>query len=192
MMTNEFIRCGWSVKDPIYIKYHDSEWGIPVHDDKKLFEFLVLEGAQAGLSWLTILKKREGYRKAFAEFDPEKVARFSEKKIEKLLLDPSIVRNRLKVRSAITNAKAFLKVQKEFGSFDKYIWGFTNGKVIHNKWKSLKEIPPRTKESDAMSKDLISRGFKFVGSTIMYAHMQATGMVNDHVTDCFRHKELKP
>ncbi|MFI5264103.1 MAG: DNA-3-methyladenine glycosylase I [Candidatus Kapaibacterium sp.] len=187
---NEFHRCGWSVKDPIYITYHDEEWGIPVHDDRKLFEFLVLEGAQAGLSWLTILKKREGYRKAFAEFDPEKVARFTEKKIEKLLLDPSIIRNNLKVRSAVTNAKAFLKVQEEFGSFDNYIWQFTDGKVIHNKWKSLKEIPARTKESDTMSKDLIGRGFKFVGSTIMYAHMQATGMVNDHVADCFRHKEL--
>jgi DNA-3-methyladenine glycosylase I len=187
----EFHRCGWSVKDPIYIDYHDNEWGIPVHDDRKLFEFLVLEGAQAGLSWLTVLKKREGYRKAFADFDPEKVARFTEKKIEKLLQDPSIIRNKLKVNSAVTNAKAFLKVQKEFGSFDKYIWGFTDGKVIHNTWKSLKEIPSRTKESDMMSKDLIKRGFKFVGSTIMYAHMQATGMVNDHVTECFRHGELK-
>ncbi|MFI5264699.1 MAG: DNA-3-methyladenine glycosylase I [Candidatus Kapaibacterium sp.] len=187
---DEFQRCGWSVKDPIYIEYHDREWGIPVHDDQKLFEFLILEGAQAGLSWLTILKKRDGYRKAFAGFDPEKVARFTEKKIGKLLEDPSIIRNKLKVRSAVTNAKAFLKVREEFGSFDKYIWQFTDGKVIHNKWKSLKEIPARTKESDAMSKDLIGRGFKFVGSTIMYAHMQATGMVNDHVTDCFRHKEL--
>jgi DNA-3-methyladenine glycosylase I len=184
-------RCGWSLGDPIYIEYHDNEWGIPVHDDRKLFEFLVLEGAQAGLSWLTVLKKREGYRKAFDNFDAEKVARFSEKKIEKLLQDPSIIRNKLKVNSAVTNAKAFLNVQKEFGSFDKYIWGFTDGKVIHNQWKSLKEIPPKTKESDTMSKDLISRGFKFVGSTIMYAHMQATGMVNDHVVECFRHKELR-
>jgi DNA-3-methyladenine glycosylase I len=188
---SEIHRCGWSVNDPIYIEYHDKEWGIPVHDDRKLFEFLILEGAQAGLSWLTILKKREGYRKAFAEFDPEKVARFTEKKIEKLLLDPSIARNKLKVNSAVTNAKSFLKVQEEFGSFDEYIWQFTDGKVIHNKWKSLKEIPAKTKESDAMSRDLISRGFKFVGSTIMYAHMQATGMVNDHVVECFRHKELK-
>lgn len=188
---SELHRCGWSLGDPIYIEYHDNEWGVPVHDDRKLFEFLVLEGAQAGLSWLTVLKKREGYRKAFAGFDPEKVARFSDKKIEKLLQDPSIIRNKLKVNSAVTNAKAFLKVREEFGSFDKYIWGFTDGKVIHNKWKSLKEIPPKTKESDTMSKDLISRGFKFVGSTIMYAHMQATGMVNDHVTECFRHKELK-
>ena len=188
---SEIHRCGWSVKEPIYIEYHDTEWGVPVHDDRKLFEFLVLEGAQAGLSWLTILKKREGYRTAFAGFDPEKVARFSEKKIEKLLLDASIIRNNLKVRSAVTNAKAFLKVQEEFGSFDKYIWQFTDGKVIQNKWKSLKEIPARTTESDAMSKDLIGRGFKFVGSTIIYAHMQATGMVNDHVTECFRHKELR-
>ena len=187
----EFHRCGWSVNDPIYIEYHDNEWGIPVHDDRKLFEFLVLEGAQAGLSWLTVLKKREGYRKAFADFDPEKVARFTQKKIEKLLQDASIIRNKLKVNSAVTNAKAFLRVQEEFGSFDKYIWGFTDGKVIHNTWKSLKEIPARTNESDIMSKDLISRGFKFVGSTIMYAHMQATGMVNDHVIECYRHKELK-
>src|ERR1051325_3390159 len=159
---NEINRCGWSLGDPIYIDYHDKEWGIPVHDDQKLFEFLVLEGAQAGLSWLTILKKREGYRKAFAGFDPVKVARFSEQKIETLLQDASIIRNNLKVRSAVTNAKAFLKVQDEFGSFDNYIWQFTNGKVIHNKWKTLKDIPARTKESDTMSKDLISRGFKFV------------------------------
>ena len=184
-------RCGWCVKDPIYISYHDEEWGVPVHDDRKLFEFLILEGAQAGLSWLTILKRREGYRKAFAEFDPEKVARFTEKRIEKILLDPGIIRNNLKVRSAVTNAKAFLKVQEEFGSFDKYIWQFTDGKIIQNKRATLKDIPPRTTESDIMSKDLISRGFKFVGSTIMYAHMQATGMVNDHVTDCFRYRELK-
>jgi DNA-3-methyladenine glycosylase I len=186
----EIHRCGWSVSDPIYIDYHDKEWGVPLHDDQKLFEFLILEGAQAGLSWLTVLKKREGYRKAFSDFDPGKVARFTEKKIEKLLQDPSIIRNKLKVNSAVTNAKAFLKVQDEFGSFDKYIWQFTGGKVIHNKWKSLKEIPARTKESDAMSKDLIKRGFKFVGSTIMYAHMQATGMVNDHVVECFRYGEI--
>ncbi|MDP4236177.1 MAG: DNA-3-methyladenine glycosylase I, partial [Bacteroidota bacterium] len=167
------------------------EWGVPLHDDVKLFEFLVLEGAQAGLSWLTVLKKREGYRKAFSGFDPEKVARFTEKKIERLLQDASIIRNNLKVRSAVTNAKAYLKVQEEFGSFDKYIWQFTDGRVIHNTWKSLKEVPARTKESDTMSKDLIGRGFKFVGSTIMYAHMQATGIVNDHIVECFRHKELK-
>ncbi|MDP4220505.1 MAG: DNA-3-methyladenine glycosylase I [Bacteroidota bacterium] len=187
----EIHRCGWSVSDPIYIEYHDKEWGVPLHDDVKLFEFLVLEGAQAGLSWLTVLKKREGYRKAFSGFDPEKVARFTEKKIERLLQDASIIRNNLKVRSAVTNAKAYLKVQEEFGSFDKYIWQFTDGRVIHNTWKSLKEVPARTKESDTMSKDLIGRGFKFVGSTIMYAHMQATGIVNDHIVECFRHKELK-
>jgi DNA-3-methyladenine glycosylase I len=186
----EIYRCGWSNSDPLYIEYHDNEWGVPLHDDNKIFEFIVLEGAQAGLSWMTILRKREGYRKAFADFDPEKVARFTEKKIEKLLQDSSIIRNKLKVNSAVTNAKAFLKVQEEFGSFDKYIWGFTDGTVIQNKWKSLKEIPAKTKESDALSKDLIKRGFKFVGSTIMYAHMQATGMVNDHVVECFRHKEL--
>lgn len=183
-------RCEWCIKDPLYIQYHDEEWGVPVHDDQKLFEFLILEGAQAGLSWLTILRKREGYRKAFADFDVEKVARFTEKRIEKLLQDPAIIRNNLKVRSAVTNAKAFLEVQEEFGSFDKYIWQFTDGKVITNKWKTLKELPARTKESDEMSKDMISRGFKFVGSTIMYAHMQATGMVNDHLVGCFRHKEL--
>jgi len=186
----DIYRCGWSNSDPLYIEYHDTEWGVPLHDDKKIFEFIVLEGAQAGLSWMTILRKREGYRKAFADFDPEKVARFTEKKIEKLLQDSSIIRNKLKVNSAVTNAKAFLKVQEEFGSFDKYIWSFTDGKVLQNEWKSLKEIPARTKESDVLSKDLIKRGFKFVGSTIMYAHMQATGMVNDHVVECFRHKEL--
>ncbi len=184
------MRCDWCLKDPLYIHYHDEEWGVPVHDDRKLFEFLVLEGAQAGLSWLTILRKREGYRKAFADFDPQKVVRFTEKRIEKLLQDPAIIRNNLKVRSAVTNARAFLKVQEEFGSFDKYIWQFTDKKIITNKWETLKEIPARTKESDVMSKDLISRGFKFVGSTIMYAHMQATGMVNDHLVGCFRYNEL--
>jgi DNA-3-methyladenine glycosylase I len=191
-MAKELIRCGWSTKDnePLYVSYHDEEWGVPVHDDQKLFEFIILEGAQAGLSWLTILRKREGYRKAFAEFDPEKVARFTDAKIEKLLLDPGIIRNKLKVNSAVTNAKAFLKVQEEFGSFDKYIWQFTNGKPLVNHRKTMKDIPPRTAESDAMSKDLISRGFKFVGSTICYAHMQATGMVNDHTTECFRHSQL--
>ena len=184
------MRCDWCLKDPLYIHYHDEEWGVPVHNDRKLFEFLILEGAQAGLSWLTILRKREGCRKAFADFDPQKVVRFTEKRIEKLLQDPSIIRNNLKVRSAVTNAKAFQKVQEEFGSFDKYIWQFTDGKIITNTWETLKEIPARTKESDIMSKDLISRGFKFVGSTIMYAHMQATGMVNDHLVDCFRYNEL--
>lgn len=183
-------RCTWCLKFEDYIKYHDTEWGVPVHDDRVHFEFLTLEGAQAGLSWSTILKKREGYRKAFADFDPLKVARFSTAKIEKILLDPGIVRNRLKVFSAVNNAQQFLKVQKEFGSFDNYIWKFVNGKPIVNKWKTLSDIPPTTPQSDALSKDLISRGFKFVGSTVIYAHMQACGLVNDHVTTCFRYKEV--
>jgi len=183
-------RCGWA-KGERYEQYHDTEWGVPLHDDQALFEFLVLEGAQAGLSWSTILNKRENYRKAFGGFDPRKVARYDERKIAALLEDPGIVRNRLKVRSAVANAKAFLAVQKEFGTFDAYIWSFVGGKPIQNRWRELKEVPPRTKESDAMSKDLLKRGFAFVGSTICYAHMQATGMVNDHVVTCFRHKELR-
>ena len=170
-------RCDWSTSDPIYVKYHDKEWGRPLHDDQKLFEFLVLEGMQAGLSWITILKKRENYRKAFDDFDPKKVSRYSDKKVEKLLLNDGIVRNRLKINSAILNAKLFLEVQKEFGSFDRYIWSFVGGKTIKNSWKNMKSIPATTKESDAMSKDLKKRGFKFVGSTICYAFMQATGMV---------------
>lgn len=181
-------RCPWCEKDPVYIEYHDKEWGVPVHDDRKLFEFLILEGAQAGLSWLTILKRREGYRKAFANFDPEKVSRFSKNKIEKLMLDKGIIRNRLKIEAAINNAKAFLKIQEEFGSFDKYSWQFVNGKTIVNRLKSLKNAPATSKESDLFSKDLKSRGFKFVGSTIIYAHMQAVGMVNDHLISCFRYK----
>lgn len=172
------------------MKYHDEEWGKPVHDDQTHFEFLVLEGAQAGLSWLTVLNKREGYRKAFAGFDPAKVARFSEAKCERILLDPGIVRNRLKVYGAVNNAKRFLEVQKEFGSFNNYIWSFVGGKPIINKWNSLGQIAPTTKESDALSKDLIKRGFKFVGSTVMYSHMQACGLVNDHITSCFRYKEV--
>ena len=183
-------RCEWCGSDPVYVAYHDDEWGVPVHDDRLLFEFLILEGAQAGLSWITILKKREGYRKAFAGFDVEKVARFTEAKLEKLLLNPAIVRNRLKVKSSVTNAQAFLKVQEEFGSFDKYIWRFVEGKPIVNRFKSMKDIPAKTDISDAMSKDLKQRGFKFVGSTICYAHMQATGMVNDHTMDCFRYTQL--
>jgi DNA-3-methyladenine glycosylase I len=170
-----------------YKKYHDEEWGVPVHDDRVHFEFLILEGAQAGLSWSTILKKREGYRKAFADFDANKVARFSEKKLEKILLDPGIVRNRLKVYAAVNNAKQFLKLQKEFGSFDKYIWQFVGGKPIVNIRKTMKEVPATTPESDALSKDLIKRGFKFVGSTVIYAHMQACGLVNDHLIDCWRY-----
>ncbi|PIU58225.1 MAG: DNA-3-methyladenine glycosylase I [Deltaproteobacteria bacterium CG07_land_8_20_14_0_80_38_7] len=183
-------RCGWCEADPIYIKYHDKEWGVEIKSDKKLFEFLILEGAQAGLSWLTILKRRQGYKNAFANFDAEKVASFPRKKIENLIQDISIIRNRLKIESAVTNAREFLKVQEEFGSFYKYSWQFIDGKKIVNKWKELKQIPPTSKESDAFSKDLKKRGFKFVGSTIIYAHMQAVGMVNDHLITCFRHKEV--
>jgi DNA-3-methyladenine glycosylase I len=186
----EKVRCSWCLKFDEYIRYHDEEWGVPVHDDKVHFEFLILEGAQAGLSWSTILKKREGYRKAFADFDVNKVARFTPARIEKILQDPGIVRNRLKVAATVNNAKKFIEVQKEFGSFDAYIWSFVNGKPIVNKWKSLKEIPPTTRESDALSKDLIKRGFKFVGSTVIYAHMQACGLVNDHLIDCWRYKKV--
>jgi DNA-3-methyladenine glycosylase I len=190
MAKQEKSRCSWCLAFEEYIQYHDNEWGVPVHDDNVHFEFLLLEGAQAGLSWSMILKKRENYRKAFAGFDPKKVARFSPSKIEKLLQDPGIVRNKLKVNAAVNNAKRFLEVQKEFGSFDKYIWGFVNGKPIVNKRKSLKEIPPTTKESDLLSKDLIQRGFKFVGSTVIYSHMQACGLVNDHLVECWRHKRV--
>jgi DNA-3-methyladenine glycosylase I len=179
-------RCPWA-RTPRYEIYHDTEWGVPLHDDQRLFEFLILEGAQAGLSWETILNKRDNYRAAFDGFDPEKVARYSDKKLQKLLQDPGIVRNRLKIASAVTNAKAFLKVQKECGSFDAYIWSFVDYKPVQNAWESLKQIPARTPLSDKISKDLIKRGFKFVGSTIVYAHMQATGMVNDHLTSCPRH-----
>lgn len=187
---NRLVRCGWVSADPLYIAYHDTEWGVPVYDDRKLFEFLVLEGAQAGLSWLTVLKKRENYRNAFSGFDPAKVASFSEEKIQSLLNDAGIIRNQLKVRSAVTNAAAFLKVQEEFGSFAEYSWRFTGGKPIKNSFKSLKEVPAQTPESDAFSKDLKKRGFKFVGSTIIYAHMQAVGMVNDHIVDCFRYEKV--
>jgi DNA-3-methyladenine glycosylase I len=189
MPVKEKNRCEWCLKFDQYIDYHDTEWGVPVHDDRVHFEFLILEGAQAGLSWSTILKKREGYRKAFADFDPIKIARFTEAKLEKILLDPGIIRNRLKVFATVNNAKRFLEVQKEFGSFDSYIWSFVNNKPIVNKWKALKQIPPTTKESDALSKDLIKRGFKFVGSTVIYAHMQACGLINDHLVDCFRYQE---
>ncbi len=184
-------RCAWA-KGDLYIAYHDHEWGVPMHDDRLLFEFLILEGAQAGLSWITILKKRENYRRAFDKFDARKVARYDSRRIRKLLADPGIVRNRLKIESAVRNAKAFLAVQNEFGSFDRYIWQFVGGRPIRNHWKSLKEIPARTPESDAMSRDLIKRGFKFVGSTICYAFMQAVGMVNDHTTDCFRYGHPLP
>jgi len=183
-------RCEWCEGDPIYIKYHDKEWGVSVHDDRKLFEFLILEGAQAGLSWLTILKRREGYRRAFAGFDASVVARFTQKRIEKLLADTGIIRNRQKVEAAASNARAFLKVQEEFGSFDAYSWQFVNGRRVVNKWKRDTDLPATSKESDSFSRDLKQRGFKFVGSTIIYAHMQAVGMVNDHLVSCFRYKEV--
>jgi DNA-3-methyladenine glycosylase I len=186
----EKIRCSWCLGFEQYVEYHDNEWGVPVYDDRVHFEFLILEGAQAGLSWSTILKKREGYRKAFADFDPVKVSKFTEARLEKILLDPGIVRNKLKVYAAVNNAKRFLEVQKEFGTFSDYIWGFVGGKPIVNKRQSLSEVPATTKESDALSKDLIKRGFKFVGSTVMYAHMQACGLVNDHVVDCWRYKKV--
>ena len=183
-------RCAWAeTGGELYHRYHDDEWGLPVHDDRRHFEFLVLEGAQAGLSWLTVLKKRDAYRKAFAGFDPAKVARFDGRRVLALLRDPGIIRNRLKVRSAVKNARAFLAVQKEFGSFDAYVWPFVGGHPIRNKRKTMKDIPAVSAESDALSRDLKERGFTFVGSTIIYAHMQAVGMVNDHVVSCFRHRE---
>ena len=184
-------RCEWEGSDPLYIEYHDNEWGVPVHDDRKIFEMLVLEGAQAGLNWLTVLRKRENYRKAFDNFDPRKVAKYDSKKLQELLANEGIIRNKLKIHSAIQNARAFLEVQKEFGSFDAYIWQFVGGRPIRNSWKSLSELPAQTAESEAMSKDLKRRGFGFVGPTICYAHMQATGMVNDHVVTCFRYKEVE-
>jgi DNA-3-methyladenine glycosylase I len=190
MMANDAKqRCDWGPRGgELMVAYHDTEWGVPVHDDQKQFEFLTLESAQAGLSWLVVLRKREAYRHAFADFDPEKVARFTDKRIEKLLADPGIIRNRLKIAAAIANARAFLTVRDEFGSFDKYIWRFVDGRPIQNRLQSMKDAPATSKESDALSKDLKQRGFKFVGSTIMYAHMQAVGMVNDHLVTCFRHK----
>ena len=183
------LRCSWAKTSPM-LEYHDKEWGTPLHDDKKLFEFLILEGAQAGLSWVTILKKRENYRKAFHGFDPKKISRYTQKDVLRLLSNSGIVRNKLKISAAISNAKLFLEVQNEFGSFDKYIWKFVNYKAIKHKFKFLSQMPATSKESDEMSKDLKKRGFKFVGSTICYAHMQATGMVNDHTTNCFRYKEV--
>ncbi len=184
-------RCVWAGNDPLYQAYHDEEWGVPVHDDRLLFEFLTLEGAQAGLSWITILRKRAAYRTAFANFDPEVVARFDGAKVAELLVNPGIVRNRLKVASTITNAQAFLKIQEEFGSYDAYQWRFVDGAPIQNSWQSMQEIPASTPLSEAMSRDLKKRGFRFVGSTICYAHMQAIGMVNDHTVDCFRWRELR-
>ncbi len=190
-MNNQNIaRCGWTNNNPFHIEYHDKEWGVPLHDDQKLFEFLILDAFQAGLSWLTILKKRDNFRKAFDNFDALKIANYDEVKIRELLNNSGIIRNKLKIHAAVTNAQAFLKIQKEFGSFDKYIWQFTGNKTLVNNYKNWEEIPARTKESDAMSKDLKKRGFKFVGSTICYAFMQAAGMVNDHTVDCFRYKEV--
>ena len=184
-------RCEWADRGELEQSYHDDEWGVPIHDDRSLFEFLILEGAQAGLSWSTILKKREGYRKAFNNFDARKISKYSEADIPRLLHNSEIIRNRLKISAAITNARAFLQLQKEFGSFDNYIWQFVKGKTIRNSWKKITDIPSSTPESDAMSKDLKRRGFKFVGTTICYAFMQAVGMVNDHVVGCFRYGELK-
>ncbi len=183
-------RCPWCGEDPLYVKYHDEEWGVPVHDDKKLFEFLVLEGFQAGLSWRTILYKRENFRKAFDNFDAEIIAGYGKRKVNSLLKDAGIIRNKLKIAATITNARAYLDILDKTGSFDKYLWQFTDGRVLKNKWTSLKQLPARTKESDAMSKKLLENGFKFVGSTICYAHMQATGMVNDHLVDCHRYKKV--
>ena len=184
-------RCSWAGTDPIYIRYHDEEWGVPLHDDRRLFEFLILEGAQAGLSWLTILKKRPHYRKAFDNFDPHKVAGYKARKVKELISNAGIVRNRLKIEAAIVNAGSFLAVQQEFGSFDKYIWEFVGARTLRNNWNTVAEIPAQTATSVAMSSDLKRRGFKFVGPTICYAFMQATGMVNDHTVDCFRYKEVE-
>jgi len=185
------VRCPWPANDKLYQEYHDKEWGVPIHNDRKLFEFLLLEGFQAGLSWRTILTKRPNFRKAFDTFDFNKIAKYDKRKINSLMKDAGIIRNQLKINSAVTNAKAFIKVRKEFGTFDKYIWGFVNGKPIKNKFSTLKELPAKTELSDLISKDLKNRGFNFVGSTIVYAHMQATGMVNDHLTSCFRYNECK-
>ena len=184
-------KCSWAVSSPLMEHYHDVEWGVPVHDDRLLFELLILEGAQAGLSWSTILKKRAGYQKAFDHFDVATIARYDEQKIQALLANPSIVRNKLKINAAVTNAAAFLKLQQEFGSFNDYIWLFVDGKPLHNAWKTAADVPVSTRLSDLMSKDLKQRGFKFVGSTICYAYMQTTGMVNDHTVDCFRHGEIE-
>ena len=183
-------RCDWAGSDSLYVAYHDEQWGVAVHDDRLLFEFLVLEGAQAGLSWLTILRKRPAYRKAFADFDPAKVARFDSRKVDRLLQNPGIVRNHLKIKSAIRNAQAYLKIQDQFGSFDAYQWRFVEGSPRRNRWKTMTQVPAQTPESNAMSRDLKQRGFTFVGPTICYAHMQAVGMVNDHLVSCFRHRQI--
>jgi len=184
------VRCEWPANDPLLIEYHDKEWGVPLHDDRKLFEFLVLDAFQAGLSWSIILKKRETLRRAFSGFDPEKISKYNNSRIEKLIKHPGVIRNRLKIESTISNARSFLSVQSEFGSFDRYIWQFVNFKTIHNSWTSIKDLPTKTSGSDIMSKDLRKRGFKFVGSTICYAFMQAAGMVNDHILRCYRYNEL--
>ncbi|MDQ7007374.1 MAG: DNA-3-methyladenine glycosylase I [Acidobacteriota bacterium] len=189
--SGETPRCPWCGRDPVYVAYHDREWGVPVHDDRKLFEFLVLEGAQAGLSWLTILKRREGYRRAYRGFDPRKVARFGASSVRRLLADTGIIRNRLKIEASISNARAFLKVQEEWGSFDAYIWSFVDGRPLQNRWRNVSELPASTPLSETISRDLKRRGFRFVGPTIVYAHMQATGMVNDHLVSCFRYRQLK-
>jgi DNA-3-methyladenine glycosylase I len=188
--VQEIKRCGWA-RNELAVRYHDEEWGVPLHDDRAIFEFIVLEGAQAGLSWDTILRKRERYREVFDQFDPETVARYDEAKVAQLLADPGIIRNKMKINAAIQNARAFLAVRDEFGTFDSYIWRFVDGQPIVNTWRTLAEIPARTAESDALSADLRKRGFAFVGSTICYAHMQATGMVNDHLVDCFRYAEVR-
>jgi DNA-3-methyladenine glycosylase I len=193
MHRAEMVRCPWAeaVAEEAYRRYHDEEWGVPVHDDTRHFEFLVLESAQAGLSWATVLRKREGYRRAFADFDAEKVARFNQRSVARLMLDSGIVRNRQKIEAAIANARGFLAIQEQFGSFDSYVWGFVDGRPIVNRWKRQTEIRPTSRESDALSADLKSRGFKFVGSTIIYAHMQATGLVNDHLVTCFRYHDCR-
>ena len=190
-MNDGKTRCSW-VRDPLMRRYHDEEWGVPVRDDRKQFEFLVLESAQAGLSWSCVLNKRENYRKAFAGFDPKKVARFGAREVRSLLKNAGIIRNRMKIEAAINNAKRFLEIQKEFGSFSDYIWGFTAGRPRVNRWKSIKQLPANTPESDALSKDLKKRGFKFLGATVIYSHMQAVGMVNDHIVSCFRYRQRKP
>jgi DNA-3-methyladenine glycosylase I len=190
-MTTEIKRCAWAGSDPDYINYHDKEWGIPVYNDRKLFEMLILEGAQAGLSWITVLKKRPHYRKVFERFDPQKIAQFNKRKVNSLLKDPGIIRNRLKVESTILNAQLYLEIKAQHGKFSDFLWQFVDGQPIHNQWKTVQQIPATTKESDAMSKELKRRGFKFVGSTICYAFMQAVGMVNDHTTDCFCHEGVK-
>ncbi len=191
-MSEELLRCGWTGGRELDTIYHDCEWGVPVHDDRKHFEFIILDGFQAGLSWATILKKRENFREAFDNFEAEVIAGYSQEKLDELMNNTGIIRNKLKIVSSVTNAKSFLKLQKEFETFDKYIWQFTGGKTIVNNWKTMRDIPARTPESDAMSKDLLKHGFKFVGSTICYAYMQAAGMVNDHLVDCFRYSEVRP